>query len=118
MSRLVRRDGIYFWNIRYWDNVLSPWAGRLHEPLLIKYDPRNLARVYVRDPNGRHWPVPYADLGYPPIALWELEEANKRIRQTAGAAPNQHAIFANILEQGAWWSGRQAHRSCVVDVKR
>lgn len=99
VPRRVRRDGIHLWNIRYWDNVLSPWAGRLERPLLVKYDPRNLSRIYVRDPDGRHWPVPYADLGQPPIALWELEEANKRIRQSAGATLSQHSIFASILEQ-------------------
>ena len=99
VARRVRKDGIHLWNIRYWDSVLSPWAGRLEQPLLVKYDPRNLSRVYVLDPDGRHWPVPYADLGQPPIALWELEEANRRIRRSAGAAPNSLSIFASILEQ-------------------
>jgi putative transposase len=81
VPRQIRRDGIHFYNIRYWDNVLSPWAGRLKEPLLVKYDPRNLSRIYVQDPRGRHWPIPYADLRQPPIALWEVEAANKRARQ-------------------------------------
>ena len=99
VPRRVRRDGIHLWNIRYWDSVLSPWAGRLDRPLLVKYDPRDLSRIYVRDPDGQHWPIPYADLGHPPIALWELEEANKQIRRSAEAIPNQNAIFATILEQ-------------------
>jgi putative transposase len=71
----------------------------MENPLLVKYDPRNLSRVYVRDPDGLHWPVPYADLGQPPIALWELKEANQRIRKYAQSAPNQSSIFASILEQ-------------------
>ncbi len=99
LPRRVRRDGIHLWNIRYWDNVLSPWAGRLERPLLVKYDPRNLSRIYVRDPDGQHWTVPYADLGQPPIALWELEEANKRTHKGIRATPNEHALFASILEQ-------------------
>jgi putative transposase len=99
VSRQVRRDGIHMWNIRYWDNVLSPWAGRMQRALLVKYDPRDLSRVYVRDPDGMHWPVPYADLGQPPIALWELQEANRRIRKSTQSVPNQRSIFANILEQ-------------------
>ena len=99
VPRRVRRDGIHLWNIRYWDKVLSPWAGRLERPLFVKYDPRNLSRIYVRDPDGQHWTVPYADLGQPPIALWELEEANKRNRKRVGATPNEHALFASILEQ-------------------
>jgi hypothetical protein len=46
VPRQVRKDGIHLYNIRYWDNVLSPWAGRLKEPLWVKYDPRNLSRIY------------------------------------------------------------------------
>jgi putative transposase len=99
VPRLIQRDGIHFHRIRYWDNVLSPWAGRLKKPLRVKYDPRNLARLYVRDPIGRHWPVPYADLRQPPIALWELMEARKRLRQSGTANPTEHALFANILQQ-------------------
>ncbi|MGC1299016.1 MAG: Mu transposase C-terminal domain-containing protein [Alloacidobacterium sp.] len=99
VPRQIRRDGIHFHNIRYWDNVLSPWAGRLKEPLLVKYDPRNLSRIYVQDPCGRHWPVPYADLRQPPIALWEIEAANKQARQDGRRMNSAEAIFANVLEQ-------------------
>jgi putative transposase len=62
VPRKIRKDGIYFHRIRYWHSVLSPWAGRLEKPLWVKFDPRNLERIYLRDPDGRHWPVPYADL--------------------------------------------------------
>ena len=99
VPRRIQRDGIHFNNIRYWDNILSPWAGRLKQPLLIKYDPRNLSRVFVRDSNGRHWPVPYANLGQPPISLWELEEARKELRKQGNNTHAERAIFANILEQ-------------------
>ena len=99
VPRLIQRDGIHFHGIRYWDNVLSPWAGRLKEPLWIKYDPRNLARVYVRDPSGKHWPVPYADLRQPAIALWEAMEARKRLRRSGKTDLTERALFANILQQ-------------------
>jgi putative transposase len=99
VPRMVQKDGIHFHKIRYWDNVLSPWAGRLKKPLWVKFDPRNLARVYVRDPDGRHWPVPYADLRQPPIALWELVEARKRLREKGRSDPNEQALFANLLQQ-------------------
>ncbi|MBV8377877.1 MAG: Mu transposase C-terminal domain-containing protein [Verrucomicrobia bacterium] len=45
-------DGIQMFNIHYWDNVLSPLAGRSSKPFLIKYDPRNLSRVFYRDKDG------------------------------------------------------------------
>lgn len=97
--RMVQRDGIHFHQIRYWDNVLSPWAGRLKRPLLVKYDPRNLSHVYVRDLDGNHWPVPYADLRRPPISLWELMEARKRLRRSRSQDLTEGVLFANILEQ-------------------
>jgi Mu transposase-like protein len=76
--RLIRRDGIQMFNIHYWDNVLSPLAGRSSKPVLIKYDPRNLSRVFYRDKDGHYWPIPYRNLGAPPISLWEQREAIKR----------------------------------------
>ena len=99
VPRLVQKDGIHFHEIRYWASVLSPWAGRLKEPLLVKYDPRNIARVYVRDPNGKHWAIPYSDLRQPPIALWELLEVRKRFRQSGRRSENERAIFDAVLEQ-------------------
>ena len=98
VSRMIQRDGIHFHQIRYWDNLLSPWAGRLKKPLPVKYDARNLSRLYVRDPDGQHWPVPYADLRQPPIALWELLDARKPLRQPGSPGPTERALFANILE--------------------
>ena len=41
--RLIRRDGIRLFNIRYWANVLSPLTGRTTKPPMVKYDPRNLS---------------------------------------------------------------------------
>jgi putative transposase len=99
VSRLVQKDGIRFHKVRYWASVLSPWAGRLRQPLLVKYDPRNISRLYIRDPNGRHWPIPYADLGQPPVALWELMEARSRLRREGARSESEAAIFNSILEQ-------------------
>lgn len=97
--RLIRRDGIRLFNIHYWDNYLSPLAGRSKTPVLIKYDPRNLSRVYVRDQDGRHWPIPYRDLALPPISLWEHREALKRLKEQGRQAVDESLIFATVIEQ-------------------
>jgi putative transposase len=99
VPRIVQRDGIHFHNLHYWSSVLSPWAGRLKQPLWVKYDPRNLACVYVRDPSGKHWQIPYADLRLPPIALWELEAARKLLRKDGKSDQSQDVLFAAILQQ-------------------
>lgn len=99
-ARLIRKDGIHFHSIRYWSSVLSPWAGRLQRPVRVAFDPRNLSRVYLRDPNGQqYWAIPYADLGQPPIALWELEPARKRLREAGINAQTERQIFETILHQ-------------------
>jgi putative transposase len=121
-ARRIQRDGIHLHKIRYWESVLSPWAGRLKESLLVKYDPRNLSRVFVRDPNGRHWAVPYAELGQPPIALWELVEARKRLRQSGAREQSERTIFASILDQrrivsGAMTRSQQRRRQERVPAK-
>ena len=99
VSRRIERDGIHFHRIRYWSSVLSPWAGRTKEAFLVKYDPRNLSRVYVRDPGGRHWAIPYLNLGQPPISLWELQDARKRQREQGDHNVSEQATFRSILEQ-------------------
>ena len=97
--RLIRRDGIRLFNIHYWDNYLSPLAGRSQEPQVVKYDPRNLSRIYLRDEAGHYWPIPYRDLALPPISLWEHREAMKRLRQAGRWAVDERLIFSTILEQ-------------------
>lgn len=97
--RLIRRDGIRLFGIRYWDNYLSPLAGRSHEPVVVKYDPRNLSRVYLRDEVGGYWPIPYRDLSLPPISLWEHRDAMKRLREDGRRGVDERLLFSTILEQ-------------------
>ncbi|WFU07479.1 Mu transposase C-terminal domain-containing protein (plasmid) [Rhizobium sp. CB3171] len=50
----LRRDGIHLFGLRYWDDVLSIWAGRLDRPLRASYDPRDLSTIFVRGPTARN----------------------------------------------------------------
>ena len=43
-TRLVRRDGIHFQGFRYLDPVLAAYIG---EPVMIRYDPRDMAEIRV-----------------------------------------------------------------------
>jgi len=99
--RLVRRDGIQLFGIHYWDNVLSPIAGRSSMPHLVKYDPRDLSRVHLRDGDGVHWAVPYRDLSRPPVTLWEHRAAVAQLRAEGRAAVDEDTLFRIIGEQRA-----------------
>jgi putative transposase len=76
--RLIRRDGIQMFNIHYWDNVPSPLAGRSSKPVLIKYDPRNLSRVFYRDKDGQYM-------------AYSLSESRSSARQFVGATRSHEA---------------------------
>jgi putative transposase len=100
-QRQIRRNGIRIFNIHYWDNILSPLAGRSNCRYTVKYDPRDLSRVFLRDDNGEYWTIPYRDLGAPPVSLWEHRNASRLLRTNGVKALDEKAIFETIAEQRA-----------------
>jgi len=46
-------------------------VGQSKEKLLIKFDPRDLSRIFVRRPSGSFVEARYRDLGWPSISLAE-----------------------------------------------
>lgn len=98
--RTLRRDGLHLFNIRYWDSVL-PVIVKLGESVLVRYDPRNLSKVYVAGSDGRYHPIPYADLTLPPITLWEQRAAMAKLRVDGDNAPAQAKMFEAVLDQRA-----------------
>jgi putative transposase len=98
-DRLIRRDGIRIFHLHYWDNVLSPLAGRSQQRFLVKYDPRNLSRVYSRDEKGDYWTIPYRDLGAPPITLWEHRNALRKLTADGLKSVDEKLIFETIAAQ-------------------
>jgi putative transposase len=61
--RQLRRDGIHLFGIRYWASALAPDVGRADDRLAVRYDPRDLSRVFVRRPNGHFVEARYRSLG-------------------------------------------------------
>ncbi len=98
-ERSIRRDGVRLFGLRYWDDVLSPWAGRLDRRLRIKYDPRDLSRVFVEGPDGEHWPVRFADLRRPRITLGEHRMALTALRERGVRLVDEQLIFDTVEAQ-------------------
>jgi putative transposase len=93
--RLVRRDGVRLHAIAYWADVLSTWIGE-REPMIVRYDPRDLSRIYLLGPDGTYYDLAYRDLQRPPISLWEHRLALKRLREEGRALVDEAAIFGTI----------------------
>jgi putative transposase len=79
-ERALRPDGIHLFGLRYWSPVLTADLGRTKEKLVVKYDPRDLSRVFVRRPTGNFVEARYADVTLPAITLREARAAQKALR--------------------------------------
>jgi putative transposase len=93
--RLVRREGLQLHSIHYWSDLLSVWIGE-PEKMIIRYDPRDLSRIYLLGPDGQYYDIAYRDLRRPPISLWEQRLALKRLREERHPHVDEAAIFRTI----------------------
>ena len=93
--RLVRRDGVRLHSIAYWSAVLSTWIGE-PVPMIVRYDPRDLSRIYLLGPDDTYYDLAYRDLRRPPISLWEHRLALKRLREEGRTLIDEAAIFGAI----------------------
>ena len=93
--RRVRRDGVALHSIAYWSDVLSTWIGH-PERMIVRYDPRDLSRIYLLGPDGAYYDLAYRDLRRPPISLWEHRLALKRLREGGRSLVDEAAIFRTI----------------------
>ena len=98
--RVLQRDGLHLFHIRYWSDELRWLMGATQDKLTVKYDPRDLSRVFVRGREGYVEARP-ADLTRPAIALWEHSAALRALRQAGRKAVDEDLIFATILAQRA-----------------
>jgi len=94
-QRLVRRDGVSLHSIHYWSDALSIWIGR-PEKMILRYDPRDLSRIYLLAPDGHYYDVGYRDVRRPPISLWEHRLALKRLRDEGRSLVDEAAIFRTV----------------------
>lgn len=98
-KRKVTREGIRIFNIHYWDSILSVWAGQSASRMPVKYDPRDLSRVFLQAPDGKHWPIRYRDLRRPRITRWEHLEAMRVLRERGRRSVDEAMIFDAIEAQ-------------------
>lgn len=94
--RTLRPDGVWLHGLPYWSNVLSADLGRTKRDLLIKYDPRDISRVFVERPSGRYVEARTRDISFPSISLreWGLQRREVRAQGKAERNPNQWVVTA------------------------
>jgi len=93
--RRIRREGVALHSIYYWSDILKTWIGE-PERMIVRYDPRDLSRIYLLSPDGQYYDLSYRDLRRPSITLWEQRLALTRLRAEGLAAVDENAIFRTI----------------------
>ena len=107
-KRTIGRDGIRLFNVFYWNGALEAKIrgdGRKH---VIKYDPRDLSRVYLAEPDGAYLEVPYRDLRRPPVSLRELQQGAQLLRRQGDPVIDEEPLFRVIQQQRALVAAAQS----------
>lgn len=108
--RRIRRDGISLFGTRYWSPALSPYIGSADETV-VKYDPRDISRVYVWAAGG-YVEASYADMRRPPISLAEHRFITRQKKIQNNDPRNEAVRFDAIGRQ------REIERAAMAESKR
>jgi putative transposase len=98
-ERTLRPTGIHLFGLRYWSTALSANVGRSDRRLLIKYDPRDMARVFVRRPSGNFVEARYADVTLPSITLHEALTARRTLLEKGRREVDARTIVRTAIAQ-------------------
>ncbi|MER8479734.1 DDE-type integrase/transposase/recombinase [Mesorhizobium sp. M0142] len=98
-ERTLRPTGIHLFGLRYWSAALSADVGRSDRRLLVKYDPRDMARIFVRRPSGNFVDARYADVTLPSITLHEAVTARRSLLAKGRSEVDTRAIVRAAIAQ-------------------
>ncbi len=98
-ERTLRPTGIHLFGLRYWSPALSADVGRSNRRLLVKYDPRDMARVFVRRPSGNFVEARYADVTLPSITLHEALTARRTLLAKGRREVDPRVIVRTAIAQ-------------------
>lgn len=122
VRRTLTRTGFVIDHVHYFANALKPWIARRDrlDKFVIRRDPRDISRVWVLDPDGRHYvEVPYRALSHPSVTSWEHRQALARLRQQGRDQVDEQALFAMIEQmRGIAATAQKATRKSRRDRER
>ena len=97
-QRSVQRGGVALFNISYSDPVISTFLSKPRQVFTVRYDPRDMSQVFLRDADGVYWPIPYSDRRLPSVTLSEINAARRQLLDAGHARLTQNQLF-NALDR-------------------
>ena len=94
--RIVRRDGIQLFNVMYYHGGARQFVSGSTKKERVKYNPRNMATIYLQNKHGEHLSVPYKDLRRPPATKHELDIAAKAVKERGRKSVDEERLFEMV----------------------
>ena len=123
-ERTIQEYGVVIDYIFFFDDALRPWIHALDpedtkraRKFTFRINPRDMREIYFRDPTSNSYiPIPYRDRTLPPVSRWEIQAAEKRLREAGYARVDQALIFEAVeemrsVEQEAEYKTKKARRA-------
>jgi putative transposase len=98
-ERTLRPDGIHLFGLTYWSSVLTADVGRLKRKLLVKYDPRDLSRIFVLRASGHFIEARYGDITLAPISLHEAQSAARALAAKGRREVDSRTLVKTAIAQ-------------------
>ncbi|MER8900002.1 Mu transposase C-terminal domain-containing protein, partial [Mesorhizobium sp. M0676] len=83
----------------FWGSDQPADIGRTKARLIVKYDPRDLSRVFVRRHSGSFVEARYADVTLAPITFWEAQAARHKLNAQGKREINMHVLVRTAVSQ-------------------
>jgi putative transposase len=100
-ERNLQKTGVQLFGFEYASPQLRGQHIRRRTKLRVKYDPRDISRVWVQASPGKFVEARWRQLGQPPMTKWEREQAGRALAARGRRERNVKAIGVAVLEQRA-----------------
>ena len=104
--RKLRPDGVHmFGSLKYWHGALATDLARSGREVVVKYDPRDISKVFVGRPSGHFVEAHWSDLTWPAVSLheWNNQQRERgrsaRFERDTGAALRATARKRSLIER-------------------
>jgi putative transposase len=104
--RKLRPDGVHmFGSLKYWHGALATDLARSGREVVVKYDPRNISKVFVGRPSGHFVEAHWSDLTWPAVSPheWNNQQRERgrsaRFERDTGAALRATARKRSLIER-------------------
>lgn len=97
VQRLVGREGISLYGLKFWDPALTPFINS-HVEHRVHFDQRDLTRVYLHCA-GEYIDIPLKDRTRGPFSLWELKEVRGHLKSMGRKARDESQLFETLEQQ-------------------